>query len=1243
MKKSVLSILLSCVVLSAVATISVLSFSYAWFAQGSETNNEAVDGEIGLRGYYYAGDGSKNSPFEIVNSTHFYNLTRLQNLGVYKEQNYFQIGHDFGGEIGLKCINRYEDGRPIYDDYLSMDNLEGKVILPIGSEATPFTGVFNGNGIPIKNLTVTGYPEDIGVFGYVDYSGYVENLVCDTLTINSLGYTSTKSRDDFTLFSADIDDIFTSTSYFATEAKLTLYRKNGSWDNGTNLKQPVGGPRISAINGENKCNKDNILKDVYLEMTTPSTVGRPFSYSVIVSSGLIVQDPDVNSALGYPSNALAFDLTPLQESVTFNTADKDYHVDTRVSLVASVEVDGNMFSRVVQSYNIEFHSNHDKYNGDGSNGVMYADLYCDYASDAPSNYHHGNNIGFLAGHVNGTMINSYVYNGTFNFNNNEYTPIFTESDTGLIGEIGKNIVNGIDPQIGLNPEGDEGIINFTSIYGKIRDDARAPETVVMGPWEEINIQFYGPIQPKFYSRWLLWSTSDYYHSLYASPDKMPDTIPELVWNPRPQVNDIYYMIPTSRPNSVTDCGTARCKGVTTASATSGSNEWDPSSGTRGQENTKFRSGRDNPNLIGDTGLAHKDTRNPDIYYAYDTDTFYVYNTSYIGEIGSVSSEGPIFCGQGTTTTSTLVNYVSYDRFKKDGISKIVPDLTGEGAPNANVGLVDNIYLDVTNYKAYLKTSSGWTDLEALVSNKNPKETNVIQLEFSEYEDTNYYYINTSDLSLYTHTKSQDSFSLFKKYLRRVVDQNNISRYITGTSTSMPIEHEYNVTASDVDSKKFDSVDFLWNQVIQDEENVDRDLGVFKIITSNNNGAKSDPENYATYEYDNINESRIVNGTPKTKVYFSTAEYDFEKSGTTNPSSYTWNTSAPLRATSLPSYHDLNSFQYPFSRDYDYCFEMDLSQMQQGDTEPYLKNTSSVFLNRYLTSILYDKDHQHLSSDDPRFGFSFKREKAGVQELEYLNSLSSYMPVGSPYNKEKSQFGGKWYPPSTISFSIENHLGANIAVVGKGDDITIFKNNTDSSAKSSIVPKFAMRSKKASSLDAHRYFEYDYQEGTTGTKIKHYGSDMKDEDDLYAHIFFLEEGDYVIGANTGTAQIYFLSVQGQTKGNIGDTGTAYLDKVIDNVDFLTETPTYDAFHEIEGTLKRGNVSFSAVFNEKMAATFYAKRKKYSEGVYYIWFDFSDDGGYFVDSFITYSEIKQRHYIQSVPAPYSDVNVIYRPSS
>ena len=113
--KNIARYILGCAIFQTVALMSVVALPLSWFTQSDDDDKRhAIDGEIGLRGYYYAGDGSVENPFEIVKPEHFYNLTRLQNLGIYKTKKYFQIGHDFGDGV-LKCL----DGGEMVD-YLDM-------------------------------------------------------------------------------------------------------------------------------------------------------------------------------------------------------------------------------------------------------------------------------------------------------------------------------------------------------------------------------------------------------------------------------------------------------------------------------------------------------------------------------------------------------------------------------------------------------------------------------------------------------------------------------------------------------------------------------------------------------------------------------------------------------------------------------------------------------------------------------------------------------------------------------------------------------------------------------------------------------------------------------------------------------------------------------------------------------------------------------------------------------------------
>lgn len=929
-KKFAFRALVAFVALLGASAASVAAFSIAWFSGPNidTGSDDYLDGSVGLRNYFFAGKGTADEPYEIVSPVHFYNLTRLQNIGVFSGKTYFQIGHvfDIDGVPTLACMDGVDEhGDPIYVDYLDMEEYsQDKRIRTIGGEGVPFVGEIDGHGFPIKNLKVYGNPEDVGVFGYVAHEGLLKGLVFENLEVTSLGYNNTVSAPDHQLFSEDIDDIFHSASYLATDTSLSIsqYDPLSGHYSSTNLKKLNGasGTQLTNINASNQVVEGTKIFNGFFKATFPNRENDPFTYSLISSSPVITEVGSTNIE-GASSTDLTFDFNPLFENVDFNKLN-DYQVNAKLYLTASVKVDGYVFSRVIQSYSIELYNNSSTYN----EGKYGASIFCDYIdqgveNDKVTGYHHGVNVGLVAGHVDGSVKDCYVFNGTIKFNETGYHPIAAETDTALIGEIGKNVHNDIDPDIGLVVNGDIGIMNFSKIYSLIRKDATKGTTISAG------------------------------------------------------------------------------------------------------QRTK----------------------------------------------------------EGTTN---LVSYISYKEFLQN---------------------------DVT-------------------------------------------------------------LNLFADYLRYYDGKKEDKEYIvsTGTNVGSGVWHDYTVP-NNVPTD-FNSVDFLWNKVIEDEEDVDRGLGVFKVVTSYNADAAAHPESYGIYMLANIGDARIVNGSPISKVYFSTAEFDHTKDN-----SYSWwgdTDDIPKRGTDLPSYSDLLSFDYPFSRDFNYVFELDLSKMDQAGQNDYMYNTDSNFLTNYLNSKLIDKYGDPVAPGSPRFGFMFRSS-----ENETLDSLSSYMPIGKPGDKQvfETEDGTKYYPSNSIVFSIENPNGANISVVANNEDATVYSFNPDSPAKD-VTPMYSMKSKSLNQLDMNRYFTYDVATGATGTETVVGTGDMKDGNALYGHIFKLPKGNYVLGAcpnNSTKTNIYFLAVQGQTEGTIGAKEVISIQDKIEGTDFLLEAPTYANYPT---SLNKALFTFKGHFNE-----------------------------------------------------------------
>ena len=933
--------------------VFALTVTLSWFLlPGGES--DVIKGEIGLRSYYYTGDGSAVHPFEIVTPNHLYNLTRLQSLGKYPTPYVWQVGHYFSSFEGIDdfvpgyyCLD--SNGQPT--KVLNMSPIT-EALRPIGSEGTPFYGEFRGNDIVIKNLHIAGYPEDIGMFGYVAQEAHIHNLIVQDITVESIGYNTVTTDPDHILYSADVEDFATTVDplyddadYFASTVDLLLYDDTHA---SVSVKKKTGLTNRNYINASGNLGPANDsqttaadytgwakgwFKPVFPDKSVYTT--DPFDYEWRSSVGFLKKvQRDVDND-GKLDEVMAIDLNALKTSNDFNSGALN-KVQARIYLVATVRPAslGVTFSRVVQSYTLEFLSNGTTWD----EGKYSLDIYCDYlhGQNTP-NYHHGNNIGFLAGHLDGQMTYCYVYGGTFKFNQTENVMIPTETDTGLVGEMDKSLINEIDTEFGLTTHGDTGVMNFSRIYSLIRTDFNAGDAA--------------------------------------------------------------------------------------------------------------------------------------------------------------------FAGTATDSSSNSKSFISYGQ---EGVS-------GTG----------------------------------------------------------------------NHLAGSSTFDRYKEYLRH--DEANPVHYITSIDAAEGIPSGFGgpYTVPETVPDKFNSVDFLWNKVIQDDKTnkIDRGLGVFKIVTSKNAAAASG--NYGLYWRDNLGDCRIVNGkTPKTKVYYSTAECDWTQTGFGGG----WDTIHPQKATTIPSYPndnypDIHSFDYPFSRDFNYVFELDLAEENKPVGKNYMFNTDSPFLQTYLYSKLVDAENQPVEVGSSRFGFMFRSSLN-----EPVESLSSYMPIAKP-TSGKSSFetseGTRYYPANSIVFHIESSF-ANVSVVGNGNDIGIYSFDPTKSAND-IKELYTMRAKNVGTADSHRYFKYDFETGETATAIDNtVGNNQTDSGALYAHIFKLPHGDYIIGGSSrsvyqGTANLYFLAVQGQSNAELGAADIIAIGGTAKPIDFLLSDTGLNANPFSVGGLEVAKFSFAAQFD------------------------------------------------------------------
>lgn len=218
-KKNKWLALIALVVLAA----AVFSVTFAWLA-GSNVIKSTVDKASILTSYFHTGDGSEENPFVITRPLHFYNMIYLyQRLeGFADEGYYFQLGYQllYDEDDAEPDENYYfyrygDDGKIVPGQYSSVLNMAyynddegmGGALLPIGTSDVPFLGTFDGKGLTVANLHVTGSEtigndtlatSDVGIFGYVDEGATVKNTYFDGVTIDLSGLDPTSTTEDDT-------------------------------------------------------------------------------------------------------------------------------------------------------------------------------------------------------------------------------------------------------------------------------------------------------------------------------------------------------------------------------------------------------------------------------------------------------------------------------------------------------------------------------------------------------------------------------------------------------------------------------------------------------------------------------------------------------------------------------------------------------------------------------------------------------------------------------------------------------------------------------------------------------------------------------------------------------------------------------------------------------------------------------------------------------------------------------------
>jgi hypothetical protein len=458
-------VFLSCLGLSGLTAATTLAaFALTW-----QTKEKPNNGTVGILSYFHCGSGKEDDPFVITRPRHFYNLSLLQNLGAFSSGSYyFQIGYALvSGDSNLYVFDSDTaevSGTTGYGKVLDMSdyveaNGTNKIIHAIGDHNFPFRSSLTGNDIVVKNLTVQAEPDDVGVFGYVSYEGSVKNLVFEKSTLLSNGYKNTLS--EVYVPTSAYDDTCSYTAPGGTAVDLTLADQFDSSDNRNALKNVD----VSALSTET-------FGTFSLKLPTndPQSSGASIgtTYSVTSSTpflGLALSMDGKSYSVTVNANLLA-----ATDYATFWDNESDTII-SRLYVLANNTLDGLPVSRTVASY--EIYIENVTNNSDGTHDLLLGflkDGYDDNVTETMTQYHHGNNVGCVIGHLDGSATEIYSYDATISLNNNatNATNCSYESLYGLIGETGEHVSGNLNPN--KTKKGDVGYLYLDEVYDRVRDD-----------------------------------------------------------------------------------------------------------------------------------------------------------------------------------------------------------------------------------------------------------------------------------------------------------------------------------------------------------------------------------------------------------------------------------------------------------------------------------------------------------------------------------------------------------------------------------------------------------------------------------------------------------------------------------------------------------------------------------------------------------------------------------------------------
>lgn len=445
-KKGVLAAYIS--VVSMLLLSMVVSSTVARYVKDAESGGSY--GEVSIRSYYDSGTGTLGDPFRITRPNHLYNLSRLQGLGCYsgsgEKKTYFQLGKEteIDGETVYRCYAS-DTSQTLDRDYLDMRDYS-RPIEAIGSETTPFYGDFDGKNLEIRNLTVYADPEDAGLFGYTAHASKVHDLFLENITINTKGYAKNDTGLS-NLYSGAVSEFNPSFSYTNTAA---------SW-NYTPASSPSNYADKTYSFTVDWATEKTANQGPAVSWATNYQGSGTFKYKLLPSGGLLSDPPeDTTGTFGVDTDAV---IEYFAEGKTKSDAIYPLTASSSMSILAYMTNNGGYLrSRVLLTLKFDFSL------ASSTSNIITLSIH----TTRP----HGNNIGLIIGHCDGTVENCYVHDGQFVMNDGStetYQGMANGSDTGLIGVQGNTVKNIASQDSGASArEGKTvGFLDFSNVYKTI--------------------------------------------------------------------------------------------------------------------------------------------------------------------------------------------------------------------------------------------------------------------------------------------------------------------------------------------------------------------------------------------------------------------------------------------------------------------------------------------------------------------------------------------------------------------------------------------------------------------------------------------------------------------------------------------------------------------------------------------------------------------------------------------------------